>query len=467
LNERDSLDLTKGLMRIHLIAIGGSAMHNLALALHQKGYLLSGSDDEIFEPSKGRLQKAGLLPDKIGWDASRISQELDVVILGMHAKKDNPELLKAQEIGLKVLSYPEFIYEQAKDKKRVVIAGSHGKTSITAMILHVLHQINIDCDYLVGAQLEGFHTMVKLSEAPLMIIEGDEYLSSPIDRRPKFLWYKAHIAVVSGIAWDHINVFPTFENYKAQFAAFVDSIANQGRLIFFEDDIHLSEILKQKSRPIKLTPYNTPAHEVVDGETKLIDGDQKHKVEIFGKHNLQNFKAAMNVCLELGVSKSDFYAAIASFKGAARRMELISENPHSKVFKDFAHAPSKLKASVSAVKDQFPNKRLIACVELHTFSSLTKAFLSQYSGSMNRADRAMVYYNPHTIAHKGLEEISVKEVMAAFSPSEIEVFNDSAAIKQSLEAENYRDTVLLLMSSGNFDGIKLDEFGKQLLADQS
>ncbi|MAY82797.1 MAG: peptidoglycan synthetase [Flavobacteriales bacterium] len=454
-------------MRIHLIAIGGSAMHNVALALHQKGYQLSGSDDEIFEPSKSRLKEAGLLPEEIGWDPDRITEDLDVVILGMHARKDNPELLRAQELGLNVVSYPEFIYQQAKDKKRVVIAGSHGKTSMTAMILHVLSKLNINCDYLVGAQLEGFHTMVKLSDAPLMIIEGDEYLSSPIDRRPKFLWYRANIAVISGIAWDHINVFPTFEDYKSQFAAFVNSISDDGSLIYYEDDEQIKSILKSQKPTFELKAYNTHPYQVEDGRTLLLDNGDKHEVEIFGKHNLQNLNAALNVCLKLGADKSDFYDAIATFKGAAKRMELIAESANSKVFKDFAHAPSKLKASVAAAKEQFPNKRLIACVELHTFSSLTKAFLDQYSGSMDMADRAMVYYNPHTIAHKGLEEISKEEVKSAFSPSDIEVFNDSSEIRKSLEAENYEDTILLLMTSGNFDGIKLDDFGKELLADQS
>ena len=450
-------------MRVHLIAIGGSAMHNLALALHQKGYDLSGSDDEIFEPSKSRLLNAGLLPDKIGWNPDRITEDLDVVILGMHARKNNPELLKAKELGLKVVSYPEFIYEQSKDKQRVVIAGSHGKTSITAMILYVLSKLGIDCDYLVGAQLEGFHTMVKLSDAPLMIIEGDEYLSSPIDRRPKFLWYRANIAVISGIAWDHINVFPTFDDYKAQFAAFIDSIIEDGSLIYYEKDENIKSILKTHSGSLELKPYTTHAYKLEDGKTLLIDNGDLYKVEIFGKHNLQNLNAALQVCLELGVTKADFYAAIATFKGAAKRMELIAENALSKVFKDFAHAPSKLKASVAAAKEQFPGKRLIACVELHTFSSLTKSFLDQYSGSMDMADRAMVYYNPHTIAHKGLEEISKQEVKQAFSPSQIEVFNNSDEIKASLEAADYQNTILLLMTSGNFDGINLDAFGKALL----
>lgn len=450
-------------MKIHLIAIGGSAMHNLALALHKKGYEVSGSDDEVFEPSKIRLKNAGLLPEKMGWDESRIRNDLDVVILGMHARKNNPELVKAQELGLKVLSYPEFIYEQSEHKKRVVIGGSHGKTSITAMILHVLHSLQIDCDYLVGAQLAGFDTMVRLSDAPLMIIEGDEYLSSPIDRRPKFLWYKPHLAVISGIAWDHINVFPTFEEYVKQFALFTDSIQKDGALIYYEGDSEIKKIVDESNNSINFIPYKEHASEIKDGNTHLIYNEKKFPIQVFGEHNLQNLNAALHICLQLGVERTDFFKAIGSFKGAARRMELIAENATSKIFKDFAHAPSKLKASCEAARKQFPDKQLIACVELHTFSSLTKEFLSQYSGSMNAADTAIVYFNPHTIAHKGLEGISKEEVINAFSPSKVEVYSDSKTLASHLRDFNMENSILLLMTSGNFDGISLDDFGKELL----
>ncbi len=450
-------------MRIHLIAIGGSAMHNLALALGQKGYQVTGSDDEIFEPSKSRLEKAGLYPSKMGWDADRITEEIDVVILGMHAKKDNPELLKAQEMGLKVVSYPEFIYEQSKDKKRVVVGGSHGKTSITAMILHVLQQLNIECDFLVGAQLEGFHTMVKLSDAPLMLIEGDEYLSSPIDRRPKFLWYKPDIAIISGIAWDHINVFPTFKEYCEQFGLFIQSIQENGSLIYYEKDEEIKKQLSNAKENVHLFPYIEHPYRIEDGKSILLDGEQEYPLLIFGQHNLQNLNAAFHACTQLGIEKEDFYRAIMSFKGAARRMELIAENGKSKVFKDFAHAPSKLKATCEAVKKQFPDKEIIACVELHTFSSLNKEFLSEYSGSMDQADEAIVYYNPHTIAHKGLEEISKEEVKDAFAPSKVTVYNDSKELTNYLRSKSFDNHILLLMTSGNFDGVSLDDFGKELL----
>lgn len=453
-------------MKIHLIAIGGSAMHNLGIALKNKGYEVSGSDDEIFEPSKSRLAKAGLLPEQMGWDANRIRKDLDVVILGMHARKDNPELIRAQELGLNVVSYPEFIYQQAKDKKRVVIGGSHGKTSITAMILHVLHQLGIDCDYLVGAQLKGFTTMVRLTNAPLMIIEGDEYLSSPIDRRPKFLWYKPHLATISGIAWDHINVFPRFEDYTEQFGLFIESIEENGSLIYYEGDEEIQKLLNRNQNIHKI-PYREHEHKIVDGNSILLDNEMEYPLKIFGRHNLQNLNAALQICLKLGIRKEDFYRSIQSFTGAARRMELIAENESSKVFKDFAHAPSKLKASCEAVKKQFESKRIIACVELHTFSSLTKDFLDQYSGSMDLVDEAIVYFNPHTIEHKGLKAITKEDVKEAFERSDLKVYNNSKELRQYLEQKDLKNSILLLMTSGNFDGIDLDRFGEQLLANRA
>ena len=336
-------------MKVHFIAIGGSAMHNMAIALHKKGFTVSGSDDEIFEPSKGRLKKYGLLPQREGWNPSSISEALDVIILGMHAKKDNPELLKAQRLGLKIYSYPEYVYEQAKDKKRIVIGGSHGKTSITSMILHVLQSQGIAFDYLVGAQLDGFETMVSFSDAPIMVIEGDEYLSSPIDRRPKFLWYKPHIAVLSGVAWDHINVFPTFENYVEQFHLFKDTIVQNGLLTYFHGDEELRKIAEE-SNSIRLKPYTTPTHKIEEGLTIIGTNYGWLPLKMFGEHNLQNMMAALNVCLELGIEERDFYSAIQSFGGAARRLEEIARSEQTIVYKDFAHSPSKLKATSAAVK---------------------------------------------------------------------------------------------------------------------
>ncbi len=453
-------------MHIHLIAIGGSAMHNLALALHSKGYHVTGSDDEIFEPSKSRLAAKGLLPTSIGWDENRITKDIDAVILGMHARSDNPELIKAQELGLKIYSYPEYIYEQTKNKTRVVIGGSHGKTTITSMILHVLKQCNIDCDYLVGAQLEGFDTMVKLShEAKIAVIEGDEYLASPIDRRPKFHLYHPNIAVISGIAWDHINVFPTFENYVEQFEKFIELIEPNGTLAYCEnDEILVSTVNKSKNNTIKKIAYGIPKHEILSGITYLINSkNEKIPLKIFGNHNLMNLKAARVVCESLGVTEKDFYNAIQSFKGAAKRLEFVAGNHHFAVYKDFAHSPSKLKATTAAVKQQFPDRKLIACMELHTFSSLNENFLNEYKGSMNTADEAIVYYNPHTIVHKKLKPISEEQVKDAFNNQNLKVYINSQELINYLENKSWNNSVLLLMSSGNFDGVNINKFGEQLV----
>lgn len=450
-------------MRVHFIAIGGSAMHNMALALHDKGYDVSGSDDEIFEPSKSRLAAKGLLPEKNGWNPQRINTDLDAIILGMHARPDNPELLEAQRLGLSIYSYPEYVYEQSKNKTRVVIGGSHGKTSITSMILHVLQEENMEFDYLVGAQLEGFDNMVKLSEAPLIILEGDEYLSSPIDRRPKFLWYKPQIAVLSGIAWDHINVFPTFENYVEQFSLFIDSIQKGGSLIYYEGDQVLNDICSKSKAKIHFIPYQTHPNKIKNEQSYLLAGENEYAISIFGAHNLQNVNAAKEVCLALGISEAQFFKAIASFKGAAKRLELIARSENTYVYKDFAHSPSKLKATTAAVKKQYASKELIACMELHTFSSLNKAFLQEYKGSMDEADEAIVYFNPKTIAHKGLEELNPEDVRKAFLPSEVQVYTDSNELINYLKAKDWAEKVLLLMTSGNFDGVNLNEFGKSLL----
>ncbi len=450
-------------MKIRFISIGGSAMHNLAIALHKKGYSITGSDDQIFEPSKSRLAQYGLLPQTVGWDNRRITKDLDAVILGMHAKKDNPELLAAKEMGIKIYSYPEYIYEQSKDKKRIVIAGSHGKTSITSMILHVLQQQNMDFDYMVGAQLEGFETMVKLSDAPIIVIEGDEYLSSPIDRRPKFLWYKAHTAVISGIAWDHINVFPTFENYVEQFHLFLKSLEEDAEVIYFQNDKVLKEVVEEGSYKIHKVPYLTHNYRIKNQKTYLTAVDSEIPVEIFGEHNLQNLNAALKVCSNLGISKTDFYHAIQSFKGASKRLELIGENKDTKIFKDYAHSPSKLKATTTAVKKQFEKRKLIACMELHTFSSLNKDFLAEYSGAMYAANEAIVYFNPKAIQHKGLEKLNKEDVKKAFLPSKVQVYDDSKELLAYLQGLQLENCILLLMTSGNFDGVNLNQLAQDLL----
>jgi len=441
-------------MHLYFIAIGGSAMHNLAIALHKKGHRISGSDDEIFEPSRSRLAQYGLLPPALGWDPSRITRHLDAIILGMHAKSDNPELLKAKELGLKIYSYPEFLYEQSKDKKRAVIGGSHGKTTITAMILHVLKHAGIDCDYMVGAQLEGFEVMVRLTpEAPVMIFEGDEYLTSPIDRRPKFHLYKPDIALLSGIAWDHINVFPTFENYLEQFRIFIRQITPGGALIFCNEDRELRAIAENSRDDIAIIPYSVPEHTVSQGITILKTNSGDYPLKIFGKHNLLNLNGARLVCRELGVSDSVFYEAIATFKGASKRLELVLEHKGRMVYKDFAHAPSKVKATLEAVKEQYPHKHVVACLELHTFSSLSEAFLSHYKGTLDAADTAIVYFSLHALQLKRLPPITAAQVREGFANPNLEVFTDSRALFDRLQNEQRPDVVFLMMSSGNYDGI--------------
>ncbi len=451
--------------KVHFIAIGGSAMHNLAIALKLKNYDVSGSDDEIFNPSKGRLEKYDLLPDEMGWNESNITEDLESVIVGMHARADNPELLKAQKLGLKIYSYPEYIYEQTKEKTRVVIGGSHGKTSITSMILHVLNHLKIDHDYMVGAQLEGFECMVKLTkEAKIAVLEGDEYLSSPIDRRPKFHLYRPNIALLSGIAWDHINVFPTFENYLKQFDIFIDKIEPNGSIIYFEGDDNVKNTAKKARLDVIKTAYNTPVHSIENGITTVEVEGNKYALEVFGAHNLQNLKGAQLVCNKLEVSTVDFYKAIQSFTGASKRLELVKKTKDFAMYKDFAHSPSKLKATTRAVKEQFLDRELIACMELHTFSSLNKTFLEQYNGAMLNADRAFVYFSPKTLEHKKLESISPEEVKEAFASGNVTVYTDSNKLISDLKAIDWKNKNLLMMSSGNFDGVDFKELGESLVS---
>ncbi|MBP9151974.1 MAG: peptidoglycan synthetase [Flavobacteriales bacterium] len=451
-------------MKTHFIAIGGSAMHNLALALHHKGYQVTGSDDEVFEPSKSRLAKYGLLPAQMGWDEANITEDIDAVILGMHARADNPELLKAQKLGLKIYSYPEYIYEQTKEKTRVVIGGSHGKTTITAMILHVLNKCGVDTDYMVGAQLAGFDTMVKLTEqAPIVILEGDEYLSSPIDRRPKFHLYKPNIALISGIAWDHVNVFPTFDNYVEQFDIFVDLIEKGGKLIYCEDDAEVKKVAEESDNDITLLPYSVPPHVIENGMSFLLTDEGKIPLKVFGEHNLINLNGARLVCASVGVSNKDFYNAIQDFKGASKRLELLGSSDTAAVFKDFAHSPSKVKATVEAVKNQFDNRQLVACLELHTFSSLNLKFLEEYRNSMKAADEAIVYFNPHTLEHKKLPALTKNEVKKAFDREDLIVITDSAELNEKLLGMNWKQKNLLMMSSGTFDGLNLEKLAEKVV----
>lgn len=439
-------------------------MHNLALALHHKGYQVTGSDDEVFEPSRSRLDKYGLLPGAMGWHPDQISSELDAVILGMHARENNPELHRARELGLNIYSYPEYVYEQSKEKTRVVIGGSHGKTTITAMLLHVLQIAGVEFDYLVGAQLDGFETMVKLTDsAPVIVLEGDEYLSSPIDRRPKFHLYQPQIALLSGIAWDHINVFPTFENYVEQFRLFIHQIRENGTLVYYDGDSELMDLAAEAPTHLNLKPYTTPPHRVEHGTTSLLVGESEVPLQVFGDHNLQNLEGARLLLETLGVSSEVFYEAISSFGGAASRLQKVAETATSVVYKDFAHSPSKLKATTSAVQQQFPDRELIACMELHTFSSLNPNFLKEYAGAMDTADRAIVYFNPHTLEHKKLPPITKEQVKEAFQREDLEVLTDSVKIREELATISWSGKNLLLMTSGNFNGIDLDAFGSALI----
>jgi len=440
-------------MKIHLIAIGGSAMHNLAIALKRKGYDVGGSDDEIFEPSRSRLEKNGLMPDPICWNADRIDKNLDAVILGMHARADNPELKRARELGLKIYSYPEYLYQQCKDKRRVAIAGSHGKTTVTAMVMHVLRLSGVDFDYMVGAQVDGFDAMVRLSDsAKIAIFEGDEYPSSALDPRPKFHLYCPHVALITGIAWDHINVFPTFDNYVEQFQIFTECLEPGGELFYYANDPVLEQVVGNSRGVAK--PYLTHPHRLCDGKTVLL-AEQQQPVEVsfFGAHNMQNVSAALHICRHLDISDGQFYQAIASFKGAARRLQTLAKSEHTHIFLDFAHSPSKVRATVDAVKNQYPQRSLAACLELHTFSSLSENFLQYYNGAMSSADHAWVYYNPETVRHKKLTFFEPEVVRKAFAAPNMEVFTDSEAFLQKIKTTDWFDKNLLIMSSGNFNGL--------------
>ncbi len=445
-------------MNVHFIAIGGAAMHNLAIALHNKGYKVTGSDDTIFDPSKSRLEAKGLLPEKFGWFPEKITPGLDAIVLGMHAKADNPELLKAQELGLKIYSYPEFLYEQSKHKTRVVIGGSHGKTTITSMILHVMHYHDRDVDYMVGAQLEGFDVMVKLTEDnDFIVLEGDEYLSSPIDRRPKFHLYKPNIALLSGIAWDHINVFPTYDNYVEQFSIFVNSIVQGGSINYNEEDTEVKRVVEASENPIRKLAYRTPEYRVENGQTLLETPEGDLPIEVFGKHNLNNLAGAKWICQHMGIDEDDFYEAIATFKGASKRLEKIAESSKSVAYKDFAHSPSKVEATTKAVKEQYQERTLVACLELHTYSSLNAEFLKEYKGALDAADVAVVFYSPHAVEIKKLDKVTHEQIASAFERDDLIIYTNPEDFKEYLFSQDFNNKALLLMSSGNYGGLDFDE----------
>jgi len=439
-------------------------MHSLALALADQGFQVTGSDDMLFEPSRSRLKARGLLPQADGWFPEKITSQLDAIILGMHAKKNNPELIRAKELNLPVFSYPEFIYQASQNKQRIVIGGSHGKTTITSMVIHVLNELKRDFDYVVGALMPGFDNMVKLSEAPIIVIEGDEYLTSTLDRTPKFLKYKHHIGLVSGIAWDHINVFPTIDDYVKQFDLFADATPKAGTLIYCEED-DLATVICGKERPdVARVAYKHHPYLIEDGMTFLINGEAKIPVKVFGDHNMQNFGGAKEVLKKLGVTEEAFFEAITSFTGAANRLELVHDNQKTAIFKDYAHAPSKLKATAKALKDQFPDRQLVACMELHTFSSLNKKFLDQYKDSFDTDIQPVVYYNPKILANKNLEQISEEEIMDAFGRQDLKVFTEIDQLEQFLLGQSWKSKNLLMMSSGSFDNLNLMILSESIIA---
>jgi UDP-N-acetylmuramate: L-alanyl-gamma-D-glutamyl-meso-diaminopimelate ligase len=426
----------------------------LAIALHQQGHEVSGSDDEIFEPSKGRLAKYGLLPETMGWSDSNITTDIELIILGMHARQGNIELEKAQNLGLKVYSYPEYLYENSKNKTRVVIAGSHGKTSITAMILHSLHYHNRDCDYMVGAQLEGFETMVRLTDHnEFILLEGDEYLSSPLDARPKFIHYKPNIALLSGIAWDHVNVFPKYEDYKGQFDQLLECIDAGGVIIYNEDDPEVVEVVGRTKNEIKKFPYSLPSYRVENQRFVLDTMEGDLELKVFGAHNMSNLEGARWICNQMGLTDEEFYEAIEEFEGASKRLEKLDIPGEFKVYRDFAHAPSKVKACVSGTKETFDEQKVVAIFELHTFSSLSLNFLSQYKSSLDKADEAIVYFNPKVLEHKKLPALDPEDVKEAFDNLDISVITDRNDLIQKVKNASDTMDVILLMSSGNFDAI--------------
>ena len=451
------------LTRVHFIAIGGSVMHDLALHIARKGIQVTGSDDEIYDPARTALAGAGLLPAQTGWFPEKITKELDAVILGMHARPDNPELQRAQELGIRILSYPDFIYENSRDKQRVVIAGSHGKTTITSIILHVLSHAKREFDYVIGAKIDALPGRVQLTDAPVIIIEGDEYLSSPIDRSPKILKYHHHVGLISGIAWDHYNVFKTEDDYVRQFDLFADASPKAGVLIYCEED-DMATVIGRKERPdVTRIEYHTHPHYVKDGQTYLKTGQGDVPVQLFGAHNMQNISGSLEVCKRLGMIEDQFYAAIGSFRGANLRLELVEKNEHMALYKDFAHAPSKLLATTKAVKEQFPDRKLTACVELHTYSSLNPEFIGQYQDTLKDADTGIVYYNPEVSRHKKLTPLTDEQLKQAFNQEDILIFTETHMLEAYLKKQNWHHRNLLMMSSGTFGGLDLPALGKAIV----
>ncbi len=450
-------------MRVHFISIGGSVMHQLAIALKRKGYQVTGTDDEIFEPSRSNLEAEGILPFQMGWQPDLISPDLDAIILGMHARQDNPELQKAIALGLKIYSFPEYIYHESQQKKRIVVGGSHGKTTTTSMIMHVLRTLNQKFDYLVGARLAGFDQSVDITDAPVIVCEGDEYPASAIERKPKFHFLFPHVAILTGIAWDHINVFPTFEFYLEQFVIFIQKIETGGLLIYNESDPVLNQLVKENHRAdLRYQPYSVPTHSIDKGATTVTIEGHSTGLKVFGNHNLMNLYAAYYACAEIGVSAADFVSAIANFTGASKRLELLGSNENLNVYRDFAHAPSKVKATIDAVKQQYPNRELIAILELHTFSSLNEAFMSEYNGALAKADTAIVFYSKHALELKRMPDLPAEKVREGFNQPGLLLMNHKEDLQNWLEKKSFYNANLVLMSSGNYDGLDMLSFAARI-----
>jgi len=450
-------------MRVHFISIGGSVMHQLAIALKRKGYIVTGTDDEIFEPSRTNLLEEGLLPSAMGWQPDLVRSNVDAIILGMHARADNPELIKAKELGLKIYSFPEYIFHESQQKQRIVVGGSHGKTTTTSMIMHVLRFLSFDFDYLVGAKLDGFDQSVNITNAPVIVCEGDEYPASAIERKPKFHFLFPHVAILTGIAWDHINVFPTFDFYLEQFVIFINKIETGGLLIYNSSDPVLDKLVKDHPRPaIRYQPYAVPVHSIDNGKTTVTIEGISGNLKIFGNHNLMNLLAAYYACETLGVSASDFVRAIGSFTGASKRLELLASNDTVNVYRDFAHAPSKVKATIEALKQQFPNRQLVAILELHTYSSLNEKFMHEYNGALKQADIALVYFSKHALAIKQLPALAIEKVAEGFNQPGILVMNEKNQLQEWLTTQKFSATNIVLMSSGNYDGIDMLTFAKEV-----
>jgi UDP-N-acetylmuramate: L-alanyl-gamma-D-glutamyl-meso-diaminopimelate ligase len=450
-------------MRVHFISIGGSVMHQLAIALHRKGYQVTGTDDEIFEPSRTNLLNEGILPAVMGWQPELITGDLDAVILGMHARNDNPELQKALELGLKIYSFPEYIFHESRQKKRIVVGGSHGKTTTTSMIMHVLRSLKVDFDYLVGAKLSGFDQSVNITNAPVIVCEGDEYPASAIEKKPKFHFLFPHIAILTGIAWDHINVFPTFDFYLEQFRIFIAKIEPGGLLIYNESDAELNKLVKECHRSdLRYQPYAIPEHAILNGNTTVtIDGNTS-SLKVFGNHNLMNMLAAYYACKEIGVSAGDFVRTIADFTGASKRLELLASNSNCNVYRDFAHAPSKVKATIEALKQQYPDRKLIGILELHTFSSLNEKFMNEYNGALSKADTAIVFYSKHALELKRLPDLPIEKIREGFNQSGLLVMNDKKILEDWLETTDFSNSNIVLMSSGNYDGLDMLTFAERV-----